>query len=198
MTTILLARHGESDWNLERRWQGHTDRPLTERGRQQARELASSLAAVDIAAAYASDLQRAWATAEIALGERGVAVERLQELRERSYGSWEGLRDEEVRDRFPEDHARWRAGEIGGVRGAHDGEPVADFLARVQRGMRRIAQRHPRETVLVVAHGGPIRVVHALLDELDFVQHRRSIPFVDNCAVVSCGVEEGVFTRLET
>ncbi len=69
MATILLARHGETDWNRERRWQGHTDRPLTPRGREQARALAKRLDRVRLEAVYASDLTRARETA-VAVAER--------------------------------------------------------------------------------------------------------------------------------
>ena len=80
MTAVYLARHGESDWNVERRWQGPAARPLTERGREQARELAARLADVDLDAVYASDLRRAWETAEAVASPRGLEVVRLPAL----------------------------------------------------------------------------------------------------------------------
>src|SRR3954451_11247139 len=113
MTTVYLARHGESDWNVERRWQGHADRPLTERGRQQARPLAERLAAVDLDAVYASDLRRAWETAEAVAAPKGLQVGRLPELREVNVGSWCGLTRDECAERFPEAFARWQAGGFG-------------------------------------------------------------------------------------
>jgi broad specificity phosphatase PhoE len=90
MTTVYLARHGESDWNVERRWQGHADRPLTERGREQAELLAGRLADVKLDAVYASDLRRAWETAQAVAATRGLEVVRLPELREVDVGSWSG------------------------------------------------------------------------------------------------------------
>jgi len=106
MTTIYLARHGESDWNVERRWQGHADRPLTDRGRGQAQDLAARLARVHLDAVYSSDLRRAWETAEAVASAKGLDVIRLPELREVDVGSWSGLTRDECEARFPEAFAR--------------------------------------------------------------------------------------------
>ncbi|HWX09771.1 MAG TPA: histidine phosphatase family protein, partial [Gaiellaceae bacterium] len=88
MATLLLVRHGETDWNAEGRLQGHTDRPLNEHGRRQAHALAERLAGDDIAAVYASDLARARETAEILGAKLGLPVSRDAGLRERDWGNW--------------------------------------------------------------------------------------------------------------
>ena len=88
MTTLLLARHGETDWNRARRWQGHADRPLTDRGRAQAAALAERLADIALDAVYSSDLRRARDTAEAVAAIQGVDVVELAELREVNVGSW--------------------------------------------------------------------------------------------------------------
>lgn len=194
MTTLLLARHGETDWNRDRRWQGHADRPLTPRGRAQARQLGRLIADEDLVGAYSSDLRRARETAELALAGRVVDLIALPELRERSFGSWEGLLDDEVPARFPGDYELWESGE---GHGASDAEPFASVVARVQDAVHRIAGDHPEGAVLVVSHGGPLRVMHALAGGLDFVQHRRSIPEVGNCAVSRCAVRDGILTRID-
>src|SRR5436190_14632330 len=89
VTTLLLARHGETDWNHARRWQGHADRPLTERGRAQAASLAERLADIALDAVYASDLQRARETAAVVAAKQGLEVIELRDLREVDVGSWE-------------------------------------------------------------------------------------------------------------
>jgi phosphoserine phosphatase len=151
-TTILLARHGETDWNAARRVQGHTDVPLNERGREQARALADELGDERLAAVYASDLMRAHETARIVAERKGLDVIVLPELRERNFGTWEGLTDREVLDRYPEA----RAGTWG------DAETRDEMSHRVLEALRRIAAAHPDAQVLVVAHGGPLRaVLHA-------------------------------------
>src|SRR4029079_16051617 len=102
MTTILLARHGETDWNVERRVQGHSDTPLNDRGRGQGRALAEELAGEPIDAVYSSDLLRAHETARIVAEQRGLDVTRSRDLCEKNVGTWEGLTDVEINERFPQ------------------------------------------------------------------------------------------------
>ena len=102
MTTILIARHGQSDWNHEKRWQGHADRPLTERGREQAQALADRLAHIELDAVYSSDLQRARDTAAVVAESQGLELRQLPDLREVDVGSWSGLTRAEAEERFPE------------------------------------------------------------------------------------------------
>jgi probable phosphoglycerate mutase len=168
-TTVLLARHGQSDWNATGRWQGFADRPLTERGREQARELAERLADFALDGVYSSDLQRARETAEAVAGPRELQVVTLLELREVNVGSWEGLTREEAQARFPDDFRRWQAGSAGW----RDGETYGAMSDRVVAAVRSIAERHPGGRVLVVAHGGPIRAIHAAALGLDVETYRR-------------------------
>src|SRR5581483_12433051 len=88
MTTLLLVRHGETDWNSERRWQGHADEPLNETGRAQAREVADELADRSIDAVYSSDLSRARETAEIIAARLGLSVTTDARLGEVDVGDW--------------------------------------------------------------------------------------------------------------
>jgi broad specificity phosphatase PhoE len=149
VTTFLLVRHGETDWNLERRVQGHADRPLNETGRAQARALAETLAEEPLDAVYSSDLVRAHETARIVAEPRALQVTALGELREKNFGTWEGLTDDEVLTRFPDA----RRGHWG------DAETTEDVARRVLAALHRIAETHPDGRVLVVTHGGPLRAV---------------------------------------
>jgi broad specificity phosphatase PhoE len=178
MTRLLLVRHGETDWNRTGRWQGHSNTPLNELGRQQARELAESLDGVDVV--YSSDLARARETAEILAERLGIEVRYDPRLRERSFGAWEGLTSTEIEERFEEAHRRWQAGEAPG---ADDAEPFDEFGRRVQSFLADVLERHPDETVLVIGHGGSIRVIHAAATDLDYVRDHRQIPPVANCTV---------------
>jgi broad specificity phosphatase PhoE len=186
VTTILLARHGESDWNRSRRWQGHADRPLTDLGRRQARELAERLASTELDAVYSSDLQRARETAEIVASGRGLAVNELPALREVDVGSWSGLTRTEAAERFPDAYKRW---EEGGE-GWDDGETYEQLGDRIIGAVRRIAADHPGERVLVVTHGGSIRAVHADALGLDIHTYRR-IQRVEPNATLSAVCVEG-------
>jgi broad specificity phosphatase PhoE len=192
MTTVYLARHGESDWNVERRWQGHADRPLTERGREQARELAARLTDVPLGAVYASDLRRAWETAEAVASAHGLEVVRLPDLREVDVGSWSGCTREECAERFPDAFARWQAGGSGW----DDGESYEAMGERIVGTIRRLAAEHPDGVILVVSHGGPIRAVHAHALGVDIATHRRTGPVEPNARLSSVIVENGRITRL--
>ena len=153
-TRILLARHGETEWNRLGRWQGHADPPLNDTGREQAEALAGELAGDGVTAVYSSDLRRASETARIVGDRLALPVTAIPALREIDVGSWSGLTRDEVRERFPDGFARWLAGEIG-----HDGETREELTARVVPAVESIAEAHPGELVLVVTHGGAIRAL---------------------------------------
>jgi len=172
MTTLLLVRHGETDWNADGRLQGHTDRPLNAYGRRQAGELAERLASNALAAIYASDLARARETAEIIGARLGLAVVLDPDLRERDWGSWEGLTPRE-RETVP-----------------FDGESPAEHRERIMRAVRRIAERHPDESVAVVTHGGSMRRVQAAVTGV-------ALPVVANCETWTCVHEGGAFRAID-
>jgi broad specificity phosphatase PhoE len=160
VTTLLLVRHGETDWNAEGRLQGHTDRPLNEYGRRQAKQLAERLAHEPVDAIYASDLSRAKETAEI-VGERlGLPVVIDADLREKNWGNWEGLTGDER------------------VHVVFEGESTEEHRDRVLRAVRRIVERHPGQRIVVVTHGGSLRRIQASV-------HGVADPVIDNCAVWS-------------
>jgi broad specificity phosphatase PhoE len=192
VTTILLARHGESDWNRTMRWQGHADRPLTERGRAQARELADRLADTELDAVYSSDLQRARETAEIVANAQGLDVTALRDLREVDVGSWSGLTRSQAEERFPEAYARW----LAGGEGWDDGETYEQLSGRVVRAIASIAAEHPDERVLVVAHGGTIRTVHAAALGVDVHTYRRIQRVEPNATLSAVCVADGSLTEL--
>ena len=107
MTTLLLARHGETDWNREQRFQGHADPPLNQTGRAQAVDLAVALAGEPLAAVYSSPLRRALETAEIVAAAHGQEPVTVDALLEVDVGSWQGLTRAEIEERYPDQFARW-------------------------------------------------------------------------------------------
>jgi broad specificity phosphatase PhoE len=192
VTTLLLARHGESDWNRARRWQGHADRPLTDLGRRQARELAERLADVELDAVYSSDLRRASETADIVARSQGLDVTTMPELREVDVGSWSGLTRTEAEERFPEAYVRWTAG----AEGWDDGETYEELAARVVGAVHEIAEDLPGDRVLVVAHGGSIRVIHAAALGIDVHAYRRIQRVEPNATLSAVCVADGRLTEL--
>ncbi len=165
MPDLLLVRHGETDWNRDGRVQGQTDTPLNAAGRAQAHLLAADLSSTPLVAVYASDLARARVTADTVAALHGLVVETDVDLREKNFGTWEGLTAGEIEERFPA-AARRRFG---------DGETTEEVATRAIRAVDRIRARHPTGTVLVVSHGGTLR---AILDHLG-VEHGR----IGNCEV---------------
>ena len=165
---LLLVRHGETDWNADGRLQGQTDRPLSDFGRRQARQLADDLEDEEIEAIYASDLARARETAEI-VGERlGLPVVLDPDLREKDWGTWEGLTAVE-RDQVE-----------------FVGESTEAHRERILRALRRISQRHPGGRVLAVTHGGSMRRVQT--EALGM-----ALPVAENCGRWLCECEDGAF-----
>ena len=193
-TTIVLVRHGETDWNRERRFQGHADISLNEAGRRQAEALADLLADESFAAAYSSPLRRAVETAEIVTARLGIAFEPSDGLMEVDVGSWSGLTTTEVEQQFPDGFSRWTESRSGGWTG---GETYDELGARVVAELLAVAERHLGERVLAVTHGGPIRSVLAAAAGLSFDSGRTKIGFVENCAVVRIAVREGVIEAVD-
>ncbi|MCP9487701.1 MAG: histidine phosphatase family protein [Gaiellaceae bacterium MAG52_C11] len=180
MTEILFVRHGETDWNVERRVQGHSDRPLNATGKAQARKLATELRRECLDAIYASDLARARETAQAVAEQHGLEVEVLPALREKHFGTWEGLLDTEIRERFPQAN--------GGPWG--DGETSEEVNERVLSALHDIAARHPGGRVLVVSHGGPLRAVLRHCDA-------GGDEHIANCHVARIGFRDGNLISLD-
>ena len=189
---ILIARHGQSDWNASKRWQGHADRPLTDKGREQAQALAARLAHIDLDAVYSSDLRRARETAEVVAESQELEVAVEPALREVDVGSWSGLTRAEAEERFPDGFARWRAG----YPGWDDGETYEAMTDRVLAAVESIAAAHPDGRVLVVSHGGPIRAMHAAALGLDVHAYRRLRPVEPNAKLSAVCFVEGRLTEL--
>jgi broad specificity phosphatase PhoE len=154
VTTIVLWRHGNTDWNNERRFQGQTDVPLNERGAVQAAAAAAKLAQLQPSLLISSDLSRCASTAAALSELTGLPVERDARLRERSFGEWETHTRDEVAARFPQSYARWLAGHDQPGSGI---EPTADLGKRVAEAIRGAAERVVGQTGVLVTHGGSVK-----------------------------------------
>jgi broad specificity phosphatase PhoE len=176
MTTLYLARHGETDWNRELRIQGSSDIELNELGRRQAQHLAQELTDVELDAIYASDLSRARATAAAVAATHALEVKLDPRLCERSFGSWEGMTREDV-SAFPP-----------GSR--HDGESDDEVRERMLEAVQAIADVHPGEQVLVVSHGGALNTLwhHAVGERVERWA---------NCAVYKLAVRDDGFVEID-
>jgi 2,3-bisphosphoglycerate-dependent phosphoglycerate mutase len=157
-TTLLLIRHGETAWNAEHRIQGHLDIPLSATGIRQAALLAERLARETIDAVYSSELARAWLTAEPLAGRIGLEITTDTRLRERSFGTFEGLTLDEIAVRHPEGFRNWRERDPAwAMEGGESGQLLMD---RVLAALHDIVSRHRGKTVAVVTHGGVLDVAY--------------------------------------
>jgi probable phosphoglycerate mutase len=173
---VYLARHGETDWNRVRRWQGATDVALNDDGRAQARALAERLRGLDIACVHASDLARARETAEIVAAHLpSTFAGASPRFRERGFGIFEGLTAAECEARHG---AAWRAYLTDFRNTPPSGEPADRVVARMLEGVRAVAAETP---TLVVSHGACIRM---LLSSVG----RERLPAIANAAVFRLSV----------
>lgn len=151
MREFFLIRHGETDWNLEGRYQGQSDIPLNGTGLLQARRVAESLEREGLKAIFSSDLERARQTAALLSEETGAKVIEDPRLREIHQGDWEGKLFSEIRKDYSEILQRRRRDPLGTA--PPGGETVSQVRERVLAAMADILKRHPAEKVAIVSHG---------------------------------------------
>ncbi len=173
MLDILLIRHGETDWNVDKRLQGHIDIPLNAEGRRQAAALGRALENEPLDAIYASDLQRARDTAQAVATLQGQAVRIDPALRERCYGGFEGLQHHDIQQRYPDDFAAWKARELDAryPAGERIAETMREFSGRAVGAVRAIAHLASggkQRKIAIVTHGGVLECVYRWARETGF------------------------------
>jgi broad specificity phosphatase PhoE len=191
-TTIYLARHGETPWNSEGRWQGRTDIALSATGRQQAAALAVRLARLGdrIARVLSSDLCRAAETAEIVSRALGLPPPVIDaRLRERSFGVFEGLTREECVGRYPAEWARYEQDRRQHPPG---GEPQEEVAARFEAAVGEALAAHDAGdgALLIVAHGGALRSFLS-------VRFGRPFPAIANVGMLRLRVRAGAADEID-
>jgi len=166
-TLIFLVRHAETSWNVERRFQGQTDVPLSSKGKDQALQVADWLESrqVRIAAIYSSDLQRARATARPIADRFRIEPSYSTELRELNCGAWQGLTVAEVEEKYPGELQRWRE-DIQGFT-LPGGESIPDVQRRVFSYLDNAIKAHRGEAILVVSHGAALSSYIAAINGWD-------------------------------
>jgi len=167
MIELLLIRHGETDWNVERRLQGNIDIPLNANGRQQARALALALRVEKLDAILCSDLQRAVQTAQAITDLNNLPCEIHPAWRERSFGGFEGQLISTLEQQYPVEYAAWRAHEVdsqfpANAEGQFTGETIRQFTARIENALRDLARNHAGKKLAVIAHGGVLECAYRI------------------------------------
>jgi alpha-ribazole phosphatase/probable phosphoglycerate mutase len=178
-TKVILVRHGETEWNKQRRFQGNKDISLNKLGQSQAQQLAIRLQDENIAAIYASDLIRAKKTADIIANEHGLSVIETAKLREINFGEWEGLTFSDLETNYSQGFNAWQDDPLEIA--PPGGETLADFQERILPKLRKIITQYQEETILIVAHGGVNKVALATFLEVPLDKYWRLVQ--DNTAV---------------
>ncbi|MCX5706750.1 MAG: histidine phosphatase family protein [Candidatus Omnitrophica bacterium] len=155
MTRLLIIRHGETKYNLNRRYCGFSNPPLNVSGISQAESLAKQLKVFDIAAVYSSDLLRAIQTAEIVFPK--LQIKTMLDFRELNFGIFEGLNYSEIMERYPELYRDWIKGPSNVL--LPNGEEFGEFRKRVSSALSSIISLHREKTIALVTHSGPIRLI---------------------------------------
>lgn len=168
MVKLLLVRHGETEWNKTGRYQGHSDVELSAIGLWQAERLRDRLAGQRIDAVYSSDLKRASHTAQIITSQHNLAVMPGKELREINFGELEGMTYDEIQLHYP----NWSG--ISSDVSIPGGESLSQLAFRIELFVPRLTEHSGDKTVLVVAHGGALRVLVCILLGIG-IEHWRQI-----------------------
>lgn len=159
-TRLIAVRHGETAWNVDTRIQGHRNIALNNTGLLQAARVAQALADEAVDAIYASDLLRAWQTANAIAFSTNSALTAEPGLRERGFGSFEGKTYAEVEATWPEESLRWRKRDPDWA--PPGGESLLAMRSRVEQTVQRLAQRHVGGQIVLVAHGGVMDQLYRL------------------------------------
>ena len=157
-TRICIIRHGETDWNVQKRIQGHTDVPLNEVGRTQALAMAFNAAHQRFHAIYSSDLIRTVETARMLAQREDQEVKLLPQLRERHYGIFQGMTAAQGAERYPLAYAHYQARDLD--YDFESGESLRQFALRVTDGIEWMVRHHTGQTIAAVSHSGVLDIIY--------------------------------------
>jgi broad specificity phosphatase PhoE len=174
LTTLVLIRHGQTEWNVEGRWQGQADPPLNKRGLEEAHQAAQALDKFKFVALYSSDLRRASETARTIGAEIGLPVTLDPRLREVNLGHWQGMLAADIQKQYPEEFRLWHESPLSVQ--PPGGEDVSTLAVRVLEAVNEIVVRHPGQRVGVASHELPIAVVLCRSAGLGLEHLRSMIP----------------------
>ena len=190
---VILVRHGQSEGNLHHQFLGHTDLELTELGHKQAELTAAQLDDTDIDIIYASDLKRAWQTAEHIADRKQLSIIADSQLREVYAGKWEGLEFESIYKEYREDFSVWL--ENIGFSRCTGGESFIELYERVICELNRIAELNDGMTVCIATHATPIRCARLKAFEYGF-DKAKDIGWTNNASITTIDIEDGKFTMI--
>ena len=161
---LILVRHGETEWNRKLKFKGSRDIELNETGREQAEKLAERLSKKEIDKIYTSDLKRAYNTGKEIAKRHDLEVEQIPDLKEISFGQWEGLTYKEIKEECEFSVDDWSKDPVNNS--VPGGESLADVQTRVMPALEEIISKHQDEQIVIAAHGGVIKVLLGSLLEM--------------------------------
>lgn len=192
MTKLILVRHGESEANCQKRFAGHFNAKLQDRGLEQAKITAQYIVNhYQVDAVYASDLIRAYETGKCVSDLLELPIIADRNLREIHAGEWEGIFFDDLEKLYAEDFGRWQR-DIGNSR-CTGGESVKQLGERIMGVLTRIAQENPDRTVVIATHATPIRVMQCLISRQS-LDEMKDIPWVSNASLTEILYENGTWS----
>lgn len=168
---VYLIRHGETAWNAEMRFQGHTNIKLSTQGRNQARALGKRLQEINFGAIYASDLDRAYETATIVAGYHNLKVKKEANFKEMNFGDWEGLTFNQIHARYQESAARWWKKPFSTR--TPRGESLGDLKERCMNALFDACVQYKNQNIMIVTHGGVVRTIISTILGMDLNEYWR-------------------------
>ena len=195
-TTFYILRHGESLGNRDKRFLGHTNLDMTERGYQQAEKTAEVLAHIHIDVIYSSDLIRAFNTAKPHALRRNMDVIPVKELREAYAGEWENLLKTEIMDRYGNMYVDGFVGGFGTFV-LPGGESIPELAERMYNAIEKIAKDEEGRVVLIASHAAAIRAFWGKISNIPPENLANELPFPSNASYSIFEYEEGVFKPIE-
>lgn len=171
MQKIYLVRHGQSEWNYQRKIQGQQDTLLTEEGKLQAKKLSYRLKSENIDAIYSSDLKRAYETANIIGEELNIDVTPMESFREIAFGHWEGIEIDKINSANEKEHQTWlKEPHKFKMEGA---ETLYEIQKRAMSGVSLVLNKNPGKNILIVSHGTTLKTIILGLLDMDLKYYNK-------------------------
>ncbi|MEK3712470.1 histidine phosphatase family protein [Paenibacillus sp. FSL R7-0333] len=188
-TTVYITRHGQTEWNVQKRMQGHQDSPLTPLGVQQAEWLGEAMKDVHLDAVYASSSPRALRTAEIIRGGREIPLTAYDEFKEINLGVWEGREAGELEEQYPEQHQLfWGDPALFSIQG---GETFAAVQERALGKLRELIDLHEGGTILIATHTVVVKVLMAYFEDRA-MDKLWDLPYIHPTCLCRIDITDGV------
>ena len=178
---LYVVRHGETDFNVQKRYCGSTDIPLNNKGLEQAKQLSEKLNEINFDIIVTSSLIRAKRTAEIINKPRNIPLIISNEFRERNLGVYEGLTHEEIKEKYPDLWERNCTRQLDDA--PTNGETIRQFNERITKALLKLEKEYPEKNVLLVTHGGVVMIINRYYNNLSFEEMYSGFR-LDNCEIV--------------